>query len=42
VSGHDETIRSLVQVIRQLMDPSRAPSSGLPEKPRRSIGFKVE
>ena len=42
VSGHDETIRSLVQVIRQLMDPSRAPSSGLSAKPRRSIGFKVE
>jgi hypothetical protein len=34
VAGHDEAIRSLVQAIRQLMSPS--------EKPRRSIGFKVE
>jgi ATP-dependent Clp protease ATP-binding subunit ClpA len=34
VMGHDETIRSLVQAIRQLMAP--------PQKPRRSIGFKVE
>jgi len=34
VMGHDEAIRSLVQTIRQLMAP--------PEKPRRSIGFKVE
>jgi hypothetical protein len=34
VTGHDEAIRSLVQTIRQLMAP--------PEKPRRSIGFKVE
>jgi hypothetical protein len=34
VAGHDEAIRSLVQTIRQLMTP--------PEKPRRSIGFRVE
>ena len=34
VTGHDEAIRSLVQTIRQLMAP--------PEKPRRSIGFRVE
>lgn len=34
VTGHDEAIRSLVQTIRQLM--------ATPEKPRRSIGFKVE
>jgi hypothetical protein len=34
VTGHDEAIRSLVQTIRQLMAPA--------ERPRRSIGFKVE
>jgi hypothetical protein len=34
VAGHDEAIRSLVQAIRQLMGP--------PEKPPRSIGFRVE
>jgi hypothetical protein len=34
VTEHDEAIRSLVQTIRQLMAP--------PEKPPRSIGFKVE
>jgi hypothetical protein len=34
VMGHDEAIRSQVQTIRQLMAP--------PEKPPRSIGFKVE
>jgi len=38
VAGHDEAIRSLVQTIRQLMTPSSAP----PERPRRSIGFRVE
>jgi hypothetical protein len=31
MTGHDETIRSLVQTIRQLM--------AAPEKPRRAIGF---
>jgi hypothetical protein len=34
VAGHDEAIRSLVRAIRQLMAPQ--------EKPRRSIGFRVE
>jgi hypothetical protein len=34
VAGHDESIRTLVQAIRQLMAP--------PEGPRRSIGFRVE
>jgi hypothetical protein len=34
VSGHDESIRSLVQTIRQLMVPTA--------RPRRSIGFRVE
>jgi len=34
VSGHDETIRSLVQTIRALMAP--------PARARRSIGFRVE
>jgi hypothetical protein len=33
MTGHDEAFRSLVQTIRQLMAP--------PEKPPRSIGFKV-
>ncbi len=34
VAGHDEAIRSLVAAIRQLTAPS--------ERPRRSIGFRVE
>jgi hypothetical protein len=34
VAGHDESIRTLFDAIRQLMSP--------PAKPRRSIGFKVE
>ncbi len=34
VAGHHEAIRSLVRTIRQLMAPQ--------EKPRRSIGFRVE
>ncbi|MBI4536861.1 MAG: ORF6N domain-containing protein [candidate division NC10 bacterium] len=42
VAGHDEAIRSLVQTIRRIIAPPRAPSSGPPEKTRRSIGFKVE
>jgi nucleoside-diphosphate-sugar epimerase len=35
VSGHDETIRSLVAAIRQLMGPPAPP-------PRKRIGFRVE
>jgi hypothetical protein len=42
VAGHDEAIRSLVQTIRQLMTPLRAPTSEAPAPARRSIGFKVE
>jgi hypothetical protein len=34
VTGHDEAIQSLVRAIRQLMTPQ--------ERPRRSIGFRVE
>jgi hypothetical protein len=34
ITGHDESIRTLFDAIRQLMT--------LPERPRRSIGFKVE
>jgi ORF6N domain len=34
VAGHDKSIRTLVQAIRQLMTP--------PAKARRSIGFRVE
>ncbi len=34
IVGHDESIRTLFSAIRQLMAP--------PQKPRRSIGFKVE
>jgi hypothetical protein len=36
VAGHDETIRALVQTIRQLME------SPPPRPRRRSIGFRVE
>ncbi len=34
IGGHDESIRTLFEAIRQLMAP--------PEKARRSIGFRVE
>jgi hypothetical protein len=34
IAGHDESIRTLFEAIRQLMTP--------PERSRRSIGFKVE
>jgi hypothetical protein len=34
IAGHDESIRTLFDAIRQLMVP--------PAKPRRSIGFGVE
>ena len=34
IAGHDKTIRTLFDAIRQLMAP--------PVKPRRSIGFRVE
>ena len=34
IAGHDESIQTLFEAIRQLMAP--------PERPRRSIGFRVE
>ncbi len=34
IGGHDESIRTLFDAIRHLMTP--------PDKPRRSIGFRVE
>jgi hypothetical protein len=34
IAGHDESIRTLFDAIRQLMAP--------PERTRRSIGFRVE
>jgi hypothetical protein len=39
IAGHDESIRTLFEAIRQLMTPSRVPSSGPPERSRRPIGF---
>ena len=40
--GHDARFKIVFDVIRALMAPARAPSSGPPEKARRSIGFRVE
>jgi hypothetical protein len=38
IAGHDESIRTLFEAIRQLMDLSRARSRGPPERPRRFFG----
>ena len=39
---YDAKFRVVFDAIRALMAPLHAPESGPPEKPRRSIGFKVE